>query len=239
MNCLENKYRKWYFEIINGARINPPTDTYTEVHHIVPRCLKGSDESDNLVRLTARQHFICHLLLTKMFKYKSREYYKMIHAFCMVSWCSLPTAQRYTSRSYNTEKKAYAEYMRSKMLGSRWIVNDYLKKCVMIPKDQDIPEGWNLGRFYNWDKYVKRKENLSKLNAKKISNSKKVCINCKKAIGRFDHRCSDFCSVSCKNSYYFHVKSPLTEIYKGDKVKTVKSQNVPAYRKYGWQIKKN
>ena len=40
-------------------------DGYFETHHILPRCMGGSDESTNLVLLTAREHYIAHLLLSK------------------------------------------------------------------------------------------------------------------------------------------------------------------------------
>jgi hypothetical protein len=41
-------------------------EPYTERHHIIPKSIGGSDDQSNLVRLTAREHFICHLLLPKM-----------------------------------------------------------------------------------------------------------------------------------------------------------------------------
>jgi hypothetical protein len=64
---LDNKYTSWYFAIINQAKllVNNKKQGY-EVHHIIPRCLGGSNSKENLVTLTARQHFVCHLLLTKM-----------------------------------------------------------------------------------------------------------------------------------------------------------------------------
>lgn len=39
---------------------------YSERHHIVPRALGGGDEPDNLIRLTAEDHFFAHLLLAKI-----------------------------------------------------------------------------------------------------------------------------------------------------------------------------
>ena len=59
------KYTKWYAQITERAR-NRILDTYTETHHIIPRSLGGTDDINNLVELTAREHFICHWLLTKM-----------------------------------------------------------------------------------------------------------------------------------------------------------------------------
>lgn len=64
---LINKYSKWYNNIVVHAKSRIlPKDIYTERHHIIPKSLGGADSTDNLVTLTAREHFICHLLLIKM-----------------------------------------------------------------------------------------------------------------------------------------------------------------------------
>ena len=65
MIFINNKYTNWYNSIINNAK-NRTITGYTENHHIIPRSLNGTNTSENLVRLTAREHFVCHLLLTKM-----------------------------------------------------------------------------------------------------------------------------------------------------------------------------
>lgn len=39
---------------------------YKECHHIVPRCLGGTDDPDNLVNLTPEEHYVCHQLLVKI-----------------------------------------------------------------------------------------------------------------------------------------------------------------------------
>lgn len=64
---LDNKYTLWYSRIINSAQVRAiiPTN-YTELHHIIPKSLGGKDDRSNLVRLTPREHYVCHLLLTKM-----------------------------------------------------------------------------------------------------------------------------------------------------------------------------
>lgn len=58
-------YQRIYDEIIDNAR-DRNLDGYVEVHHILPRCMGGDDSSDNLVRLTAREHFLAHWLLVKI-----------------------------------------------------------------------------------------------------------------------------------------------------------------------------
>lgn len=41
--------------------------SYSERHHIVPKCLGGADEENNLIHLSAKAHYIAHLLLAKLY----------------------------------------------------------------------------------------------------------------------------------------------------------------------------
>ena len=64
---LQNKYTSVYNNIIERARSRELSkEIYTEKHHVIPKSLGGTNDIDNLVKLTAREHFICHLLLPKM-----------------------------------------------------------------------------------------------------------------------------------------------------------------------------
>jgi hypothetical protein len=51
---------------------------YSEKHHIVPKCMGGSDRKENIVRLTAREHFIAHRLLTRLFPEVPGVWYALI-----------------------------------------------------------------------------------------------------------------------------------------------------------------
>lgn len=79
-----NKYKSWHDAIINKA-LNRKIKGYSEKHHILPRCLNGKDNKENLVELTAKEHFIVHMLLCKFTK--GNAYYKMLYAF--KSMCQL------------------------------------------------------------------------------------------------------------------------------------------------------
>lgn len=80
---VNNKYTKWYNQIIQSSQENPNSG-YTERHHIIPKCLKGSDDKSNIAILSARQHFICHLLLTKMVE-KEHHKVKLRYAAILIS----------------------------------------------------------------------------------------------------------------------------------------------------------
>ena len=56
-----------YQRLIAKAQSRGCIDGYVEKHHILPRALGGTDDSSNLVVLTAREHFIAHVLLGKIY----------------------------------------------------------------------------------------------------------------------------------------------------------------------------
>lgn len=39
---------------------------YRERHHVIPRCMGGGDAAENIVELTAEEHYVAHQLLVKM-----------------------------------------------------------------------------------------------------------------------------------------------------------------------------
>lgn len=55
-----------YQRLIAKAKARVCPNGYVERHHILPRALGGSDDSTNLVALTAREHFVAHVLLAKI-----------------------------------------------------------------------------------------------------------------------------------------------------------------------------
>lgn len=60
----KNKYYQWYCSLVERGR-KRQLNGYKETHHILPRCMGGPDNSENLVDLTGREHFLAHLLLVK------------------------------------------------------------------------------------------------------------------------------------------------------------------------------
>lgn len=58
-------YLAHYERLIARGKTRTPTG-YSERHHIVPRCMGGSNKKDNIVRLTGEEHYIAHQLLVKI-----------------------------------------------------------------------------------------------------------------------------------------------------------------------------
>ena len=58
-------YQRHYDILVNRAR-NRKLTSYFEKHHVIPRCLGGGDEAENIVKLTAEEHYVAHQLLVKI-----------------------------------------------------------------------------------------------------------------------------------------------------------------------------
>lgn len=97
MIFIDNKYTRIYYTIIRRAKTRVlPTDSYKEVHHVFPKSFGGADSPDNLITLTAREHFVCHWLLTKMVTGSLQQ--KMIFAFTAMLKLKSKNQHRYTSK---------------------------------------------------------------------------------------------------------------------------------------------
>lgn len=105
---LDNKYTRIYYQIVTRAQ-HRTLDGYKEKHHIIPKSFGGSNKKENLVELTAREHFICHWLLTKMTEGLLKG--KMIYAVWMLATNNNPHQKRekISSRKYEMLKRLMSE----------------------------------------------------------------------------------------------------------------------------------
>jgi len=101
-------YEKIYDSIINRAK-NRELTGYKERHHIIPKCLGGDNKKNNLVYLTAREHFICHWLLHLIYPKNN----KILLAFYMMCNVKDKKQQRYTPSSRIIE---YAKIEKSRRI---------------------------------------------------------------------------------------------------------------------------
>jgi len=122
MPFLDNKYTKTYYKIINRAN-ERPKEGYLEKHHIIPNSFFISSKkknswidgdpnaADNLVLLTAREHFVCHLLLVRMVTGVGK--YKMALALKRFMYAKRHQAH-ISSRDYEFIKKTVSEQMKGR-----------------------------------------------------------------------------------------------------------------------------
>ncbi|MCK9154745.1 MAG: HNH endonuclease [Paludibacteraceae bacterium] len=84
---------------------------YYEKHHVIPKCIGGSDNNENLVLLTAREHFLAHFLLTKIYK-NDQIFYKLVKAFNIMNADNQGGNRYFNSRLFEKNKMALSNGMK-------------------------------------------------------------------------------------------------------------------------------
>lgn len=125
-----------YDALMARALRRDPLDGYVERHHIKPKSLfpELRNDPDNLVILSAREHFVAHLLLAKMFG-----------GAMMFAAQAMSLNGRYGSRSYAWLREGAAAYMSEARKGSgnpmfgKKQSADHVAKCVAIRTGKPSP----------------------------------------------------------------------------------------------------
>jgi hypothetical protein len=104
---IQSQHHLQRYQRFIGALKWQSVDGYAEVHHIVPRSLGGSDDADNLIRLTARQHYIAHWMLWKAYGgVAGRSFYMM---------SNLGKYGKVNSATYAQARENYSEQVKKQM----------------------------------------------------------------------------------------------------------------------------
>ena len=102
---------KWHYDKLIETRLSRTIekDVYYEKHHIIPKSLGGSNSKDNIVHLTAREHFLAHWLLWRI--YRNKEMALAFNAMRTLNKCKSISS----SRGYQEAREAFIEIMRNNM----------------------------------------------------------------------------------------------------------------------------
>jgi hypothetical protein len=102
-------YEKLYKNLIESRKLlyeerelERKAGSYFEKHHIIPKCKGGSNFADNLVLLTAREHFIAHWILWLI--YRDRQ---MALAFHKMISTNKFQKRNFSSRGYQAAREAF------------------------------------------------------------------------------------------------------------------------------------
>lgn len=100
---IDNKYNRWYFSIISTAKSKLGTrdNVYVEKHHVYPTSIFG--KNDYTVLLTAKEHYVCHWLLTKFTEGKNHR--KMAHALMQMTNHKVGQRPTWSSLEYRIAKE--------------------------------------------------------------------------------------------------------------------------------------
>lgn len=129
---IRNKYSRCYFKIIKKAyRANrrKAEGQYYEAHHILPKSIYPvyANRKKNIVLLTPREHFVCHMLLTKCFGDKN-SMVSMGWAFHRMAFSkNSKTSRALSSSEYALARKLHSKNMSGELHPSKtssvWVDN--------------------------------------------------------------------------------------------------------------------
>ena len=173
-------YKRIYDNIISRAKIRVISG-YTESHHILPRCMGGNDTKENIVKLTAREHFLCHMLLCEIYP----QNYKLKHAlFLMAIGKQKIKPKKYviSSRVYERLREEYSQILtgkkqskKTKQKKSKSMIEVWNKKSNK-EKIEISNKIWETRKKNGTDKPTNQQiQNISKaLKGRKINWDRKV-----------------------------------------------------------------
>lgn len=154
------KYTRWYYAIIQKRCLTEDIKE-SEVHHIIPRSLGGTNDPENLVRLSYHDHAWCHWLLTKMTEGPALA--KMRYAFNMMN--------------------VGGEHM-GRVLDHRIVIAYTKNREELIKIHSDFMKGrepWNKGKKLEDDKYKGGRKNKGR-----TKTQEEIEKRVRKVLGRKD-----------------------------------------------------
>ena len=153
-------YQKIYDNLVAKRQLQPALKqegTYGSVewHHIIPRCIGGSDDKSNLVCFYPREHYIAHLLLWKMHP----KHFNLMLALCSMAGNVNATNMRqfkYNSRLYEKVKLDYSmalkEYYKTHdgtIKGKKLAYDTKTQSLTYVDKNAELPD-YIVEASYRW-----------------------------------------------------------------------------------------
>ena len=148
-------YQKLYSNIISKSieknRKKIKNGIYYERHHIIPKCLGGLNNIENLVLLTAKEHYICHKLLKEIYPNNSSIFY----AFWRM--CINGQKQRFkpSAKVYERTRKEFSEFQTIQKKGKKFLTKEHYLKLSEINKGNK----YNVGRIVSDE--TKKRQSIS------------------------------------------------------------------------------
>lgn len=205
-------YKLIYEKIISRAKNRSALTGYTENHHILPRCMGGDDEKNNMVILTPEEHYICHQLLVKIYPKQTGLW----RAVKMMTHASNSTKQRKSNKLYGWLKRKNKWVNRvhviCKFCNKQMSVLACLRKqfcsveCKYRSQEKRIAKNCkNCNKEFF---LIPTKNNRQFCSSKCFSNSSikreaKECLMCKKQFINEPNivKKQKFCNLSCASNF--------------------------------------
>lgn len=136
-------WEKAYKNLVNKAKLRSlDGSVYVEKHHIVPKCMGGDNSQGNLVELTAKEHFLAHKLLVRIYPNVKGVWYALV---------AMGRISQFKSKIFESERQRAYEMRR----GFKYSEESKLKmslakkgKPSVSPETRFKPglSSWNVGK---------------------------------------------------------------------------------------------
>lgn len=148
MTFKENKYKKIYFDLIEKRKTNKlnKENQYCETHHIIPKCMGGNNEDENLVNLTPREHFIAHKLLIKITSGSDlRSMWWALHRIIFSAKQDI-----FSSKDYEKSRIEWSKFIKENHHSKRIIGwNEKMSKIVLEDWKNNDEKRLNVGKAFS------------------------------------------------------------------------------------------
>lgn len=150
---------KHYLTLIRKAEVRQKPEGYTERHHIFPVSVFG--DNNRVVVLTAREHYVAHLLLWKTFQHRYGDEdiktIKLAHAYCLMC-----VTRVYNSHLYQIARVQASKWMSLVQTGRRHSQESKDKRSQKLsgkPKSQEHKDNVSKARrgLLYWNDGTKNK----------------------------------------------------------------------------------
>lgn len=137
---------------------------YYERHHVVPRCLGGSNDRTNLVYLTAEEHWLAHLLLVKIYPGNA----KLVFA-CKAMSMTGGNTSRITNKMFGWIRREYSDATSKRQKG-RLVSQEQRDKISATLKGRPAPHQLGAGNVTKRPDVAKKISIANKGKPKVFSN---------------------------------------------------------------------
>jgi hypothetical protein len=160
-----------YDALIARARLRM-LDCYVEEHHVIPKCMGGTNDISNLVKLTPEEHFVAHQLLAKMYP----DVKGLIYSLARLSGGKSETR---SNKLYGWIKRRLSSQRSKDMQGHKiWAGRTHSEETKNKIRDFNLSQSASRG-------LVRSAETRSKISNTKKNAPKLTCPHCNKSMSEY------------------------------------------------------
>jgi len=164
-------YDRHYNQLMIRGK-NRDLQGYTETHHIIPKCMGGTNDLVNLVKLTPEEHYVAHQLLVKIYPTIKGLVYSLARL-------SGGKSTLRTNKLYGWIKRRLSIQRSKDMQGHRiWVGRKHSQHTKDKIKEFNLTNSQSKG-------LIRSDETKLKISETKKNASKIMCPHCNRSMSKY------------------------------------------------------